>query len=247
MSHLFVPLHREHGIGSVAFKRSYSPSDLLECMQILNSPTPLPPADHYSEELRSFCRSCLQKQPEKRPTALALMSHPFVLRHREHEVDTAAFMRSVIDPNTTLTETSFLFAHQYYQLISAALSPDDSLAKEALAALEPLYDARSCFSFQTDSKTKLRARGCKPIVEQLRAQTRTMRGLKVQRLVAEEVDSAAMVGVVKGVLLHVRGVIRGSLAVDRFSEMFALVPWDSTGETRNAFGVANQSFAILRQ
>jgi hypothetical protein len=35
-----------------------------------------------------------------------------------------------------------------------------------------------------------------------------------------------------------------SLAVERFSEMFALVSWNSSGGTGNAFGVANQSFAL---
>jgi hypothetical protein len=215
-------------------------------VQILRGSTPLPPADRYSQELRSFCQSCLQKRPEERPTALALLSHPFVLRHRTEIVDTAAFMRSVVNPNIPLTEIAFLFAHQYYQLLSAALSADSGFARDALAALAPLYDERSYFSFQTDSKTKTGAHGCKQIAEQLKAQTRTMRALGVQQLVAEEVDCAGMVGVSRGVLLHVRGRIRGSLAVEQFSEMFVLVPLGKD-EPGNCFGVANQSFAMLQK
>mmetsp|Transcript_16942 Transcript_16942/g.66082 ORF Transcript_16942/g.66082 Transcript_16942/m.66082 type:complete len:546 (+) Transcript_16942:189-1826(+) len=52
--------------------------DLLERIQ--NRPAPTPPAN-FSEEFRSFIAECLRKDPMKRPGAVQLLDHPFVVKH----------------------------------------------------------------------------------------------------------------------------------------------------------------------
>ena len=34
--------------------------------------------DHLSNDAKSFIRSCLQREPSQRPTAVQLLEHPFV-------------------------------------------------------------------------------------------------------------------------------------------------------------------------
>eukprot|EP01105_Mastigella_eilhardi_P016273 TRINITY_DN3710_c0_g5_i1.p1 TRINITY_DN3710_c0_g5~~TRINITY_DN3710_c0_g5_i1.p1 ORF type:complete len:417 (+),score=91.77 TRINITY_DN3710_c0_g5_i1:898-2148(+) len=45
--------------------------------RIRNEPAPRLLADRFSKELCSFVEACLQKSPQDRPAALALLSHPF--------------------------------------------------------------------------------------------------------------------------------------------------------------------------
>lgn len=52
--------------------------DLLERIQ--NRPAPVPPPS-FSEDCRSFIAECLRKDPLKRPSAVDLLEHPFVIKH----------------------------------------------------------------------------------------------------------------------------------------------------------------------
>ncbi|KAL3904185.1 MAG: hypothetical protein SGPRY_011385, partial [Prymnesium sp.] len=49
--------------------------------QILNDPPPQLSAESFSAEFRDFIGQCLCKDPERRPSALQLLSHPFITMH----------------------------------------------------------------------------------------------------------------------------------------------------------------------
>jgi serine/threonine protein kinase len=49
---------------------------------IKNNPSPLP-GDDFSEEFNDFISKCLVKDPEKRPCASTLLSHPFILLYEK--------------------------------------------------------------------------------------------------------------------------------------------------------------------
>jgi hypothetical protein len=216
------------------------------CVQIISTDeAPLPPKGHFSEELRDFCRCCLQRNPDKRATAIQLMSHPFILNHRASSVDLPAFMQSAVDPQTSLEEVSFFFANQYYQLLSTALSGDMVACTGALGALAPLYQSESCYTFTTDSRTRSVSRGRADIEAQLERNVRVLRGFGVTGFAVKHVDCSGMAEMPGGVLMHVRGSIVAKHRSDEFAEMFALVRQEQAGG-QSCFCVSHQSFASFR-
>ncbi len=42
--------------------------------------------DFYSDEIKDFVKTCLQKDPTKRPTASELLHHPFVNVNTSHKI-----------------------------------------------------------------------------------------------------------------------------------------------------------------
>lgn len=67
-------------------------------MQVLNDEPPLPPQGQFSDDLRDFIHQCLAKDPYKRPSAEALMQHPFITSHLHENIDLQAFMQCMFDP-----------------------------------------------------------------------------------------------------------------------------------------------------
>ena len=47
-------------------------------MQVVEEEVPLPPCKHHSPEFVDLIKQCLEKDPYRRPTAEALMAHPFL-------------------------------------------------------------------------------------------------------------------------------------------------------------------------
>lgn len=214
-------------------------------MQIIKDEAPLPPKGDFSDELRDFCRRCLQRNPNDRASAIHLMSHPFILNHRSSTVDMPAFMQSAVDPQTSFDEVSFFFAHQYYQLLSTALCGDTVARSAALRAIAPLYQNESIYTFTTDSRTKSVSRGRTEIEAQLERNVRVLQGFGVTGFEVKKVDCSGMSEMPGGVLLHVRGSIIGKHGSNAFAEMFALVRKEQLGGV-SCFCVAHQSFASFR-
>ena len=211
-------------------------------MQITSQEPPLPPKGKFSEDLRDFCQRCLQQDPNRRPTALQLMSHPFVTQHRSAADKLPAFLQSASNPHSTFDELALLFAHQYYQLLTAALAGD---AAAAVAAIEPLYQSDSIYRFTTDARTTAVVCGQEGIVGQLQRNLRIMRGFGVSEFQVKTVDCCGMPELPGGVLLHIQGRIVGRHGADEFAEVFALTQQSQTGQER-CFCIAHQSFASLR-
>lgn len=66
-------------------------------MRLQNPPPVLDGA--YSEECKSFVAACLVKNPAQRPSAAALLSHPFLASVDGIPDGWATFVRSVVGAN----------------------------------------------------------------------------------------------------------------------------------------------------
>ncbi|MFS7965301.1 putative mitogen-activated protein kinase kinase STE-STE7 family [Helianthus anomalus] len=75
-----------------------SPSfyELLEA--IVAKPPPMAPADQFSPEFCSFVSSCIQKDPKDRSSALDLLSHPFIKKFEDKDIDLAILVGSLEPP-----------------------------------------------------------------------------------------------------------------------------------------------------
>ncbi|KAG4926279.1 hypothetical protein JHK85_052765 [Glycine max] len=75
---------------------------------ILDDPSPSPLKNKFSPEFCSFVDACLQKDPDTRPTAEQLLSHPFITKYEDAKVDLAGFVRSVFDPTQRMKDLADL-------------------------------------------------------------------------------------------------------------------------------------------
>jgi hypothetical protein len=151
-------------------------------------------------------------------------------------------MQSAANMHAALDEVAFVFAHQFYHLLSLALTGD---MVGALGAIEVLYCAESVYRFSTDAQTASVSRGQGEIMSQLSRNVRVMRGFGVSRMQVRSVDCTGMADVPGGVLLHVQGKVLGRHGSDPFAEMFALVQQGQQGGEQ-CFCISHQSFASLR-
>ncbi|KAG5039261.1 hypothetical protein JHK85_011737 [Glycine max] len=106
---------------------------------ILDDPSPSPLKNKFSPEFCSFVDACLQKDPDTRPTAEQLLSHPFITKHDDAKVDLAGFVRSVFDPTQRLKDLADMLTIHYYLLFDG---PDDLWQHT-----KNLYSESSIFSF----------------------------------------------------------------------------------------------------
>ncbi|CAN4086713.1 unnamed protein product [Withania somnifera] len=70
--------------------------ELLEA--IVGSPPPSAPADQFSPEFCSFVSACIQKDPRDRPSALDLLSHPFIKKFEDKDIDLNILVSSLEPP-----------------------------------------------------------------------------------------------------------------------------------------------------
>ncbi|KAF3790050.1 Mitogen-activated protein kinase kinase 1 [Nymphaea thermarum] len=81
----------ECAIGSFPYSRpdqeegNLSFYELLEA--IVDQPAPSAPPDQFSPEFCSFISSCIQKDPQKRLSAVELLSHPFIKKFENQDID----------------------------------------------------------------------------------------------------------------------------------------------------------------
>ncbi|XP_020520748.1 mitogen-activated protein kinase kinase 3 isoform X2 [Amborella trichopoda] len=127
----------ECGTGEFPYTATEGPANLM--LQILYDPSPSPPRDSFSPEFCSFIDACLQKDAEARPTAEQLLSHPFIRKYENIEVDLSAFVRSVFDPTQRLKDLADMLTVHYYMLFDG---PD-----ELWHHIKTMYNDNSTFSF----------------------------------------------------------------------------------------------------
>ncbi|KAG0495604.1 hypothetical protein HPP92_000295 [Vanilla planifolia] len=108
-------------------------------LQVLYDPSPSPPRDSFSAEFCSFIDACLHKDPDARPRADELLSHPFIRKYEKESVDLGAYVRGVFDPNQRLKDMADLLAVHYYLLFDGA----DGLWHHA----KTFYGDKSIFRF----------------------------------------------------------------------------------------------------
>ncbi|XAR67066.1 Mitogen-activated protein kinase kinase [Bertholletia excelsa] len=70
--------------------------ELLEA--IVGSPPPSAPPDQFSPEFCSFVSACIQKDPRDRLSALDLLSHPFIKKFEDKDIDLAILVGSLEPP-----------------------------------------------------------------------------------------------------------------------------------------------------
>uniref|UniRef100_A0A2P2LQ76 mitogen-activated protein kinase kinase n=1 Tax=Rhizophora mucronata TaxID=61149 RepID=A0A2P2LQ76_RHIMU len=127
----------ECGTGEFPYTANEGPVNLM--LQILEDPSPSPSKDNFSSEFCSFIDSCLQKDPDARPTAEQLLSHPFIVKYADTNVDLAAFVQSVFDPTQRLKDLADMLTIHYYMLFDG---PD-----ELWQHIKTIYNEGSTFSF----------------------------------------------------------------------------------------------------
>lgn len=70
--------------------------ELLEA--IVHSPPPSAPADQFSPEFCSFVSACIQKDPQGRLSSLDLLSHPFIKKFEDKDIDLGILVGSLEPP-----------------------------------------------------------------------------------------------------------------------------------------------------
>ncbi|XP_052197447.1 mitogen-activated protein kinase kinase 3 [Diospyros lotus] len=127
----------ECGTGEFPYTANEGPVNLM--LQILDDPSPSPPEHNFSPEFCSFIDACLQKDPDARPTAEQLLSHPFITKYEDAGVDLGAFVRSVFNPTQKLKDLADMLTIHYYLLFDG---PD-----ELWLHTKTFYSEDSVFSF----------------------------------------------------------------------------------------------------
>lgn len=70
--------------------------ELLEA--IVESPPPSAPPDQFSPEFCSFISACIQKNPQDRLSSLDLVSHPFIKKFEDKDIDLETLVGSLEPP-----------------------------------------------------------------------------------------------------------------------------------------------------
>ncbi|GMI94848.1 ARABIDOPSIS THALIANA MAP KINASE KINASE 6, ARABIDOPSIS NQK1, MAP kinase kinase 6 [Hibiscus trionum] len=65
---------------------------------IVQQPPPIAPPDQFSTEFCSFVSACLQKCPEKRASSLELLSHPFIKKFEDKDIELGILVGSLESP-----------------------------------------------------------------------------------------------------------------------------------------------------
>ncbi|KAH7682841.1 Mitogen-activated protein kinase kinase protein [Dioscorea alata] len=127
----------ECATGKYPYTANDGPANLM--LQILYDPSPSPPRHLFSPEFGSFIDSCLQKDPEARPTADDLLEHPFLRKYGNSDEELAAYARKVFDPTKRLKEMADMLAVHYYLLFDGG--------DEIWHHMKSFYNEASTFSF----------------------------------------------------------------------------------------------------
>ncbi|XP_008799773.1 mitogen-activated protein kinase kinase 1-like [Phoenix dactylifera] len=84
----YIPSEQEEGWPSFY--------ELLEA--IVDQPPPSAPSDQFSPEFCSFISACIQKDPHERMSSLELLSHPFIKKFEDKDIDLAILVGSLDSP-----------------------------------------------------------------------------------------------------------------------------------------------------
>ncbi|KAG6391948.1 hypothetical protein SASPL_149712 [Salvia splendens] len=92
----------ECAIGRFPYAKSedhQSGPSFYELLQaIVGTPPPSAPADQFSPEFCSFISACIQKDPRDRSSALELLSHPFIKKFEDKDIDLGILVGSLDPP-----------------------------------------------------------------------------------------------------------------------------------------------------
>ncbi|BBM99293.1 mitogen-activated protein kinase kinase 3 [Marchantia polymorpha subsp. ruderalis] len=229
----------ECGTGEFPYNANKGPVNLM--LQVMYDPSPSPPADRFSWEFRSFVDACLAKEAEARPTAEQLLSHPFIQKYENEQVDLAGFVHSVFDPTERLKDLADMLTVHYYMLFNG---PD-----KMWQHMKSIYRPNSCLSFANqvvsgddifDTLTEIRnmLAGERPeerlvhVIENLSCCAYSKRGIMI-RVAGFFVVGTHFVPTGDGV--QVEGILTNPALESQkrrmgsFSEQFVMEPGESTG------------------
>ncbi|XP_020579501.1 mitogen-activated protein kinase kinase 6-like isoform X2 [Phalaenopsis equestris] len=92
----------ECATGSFPYKRTENEDGLLSFYELLETiveePPPGVPEDQFSPEFCSFISSCIQKDPQQRMSSLELLSHPFIKKFEDADIDLGVLLGSLDPP-----------------------------------------------------------------------------------------------------------------------------------------------------
>ncbi|KAG0475481.1 hypothetical protein HPP92_015167 [Vanilla planifolia] len=92
----------ECAIGSFPYKQienEESPLSFYELLQsIVEEDPPSAPSDQFSPEFCSFISACIQKDPVKRISSLELLSHPFIKKFEDKDIDLGMLVANLEPP-----------------------------------------------------------------------------------------------------------------------------------------------------
>ncbi|CAG0921438.1 unnamed protein product [Notodromas monacha] len=87
----------ELATGKFPYKTWGTPFDQLKQV-VQDDPPRLPDDGSFSPDFCDFVARCLQKKTSDRPNYQQLLSHPFVVTHRERVTDVASFVNEILGP-----------------------------------------------------------------------------------------------------------------------------------------------------
>jgi len=87
----------ECALGEYPYKStSKEPMGFWELLDfIVKSPVPDLPQNKFSPEFADFIGQCLQKDPEERPSAIELQSHPFIKKYADDDFNMEEYLNSI--------------------------------------------------------------------------------------------------------------------------------------------------------
>ncbi|XP_073132185.1 mitogen-activated protein kinase kinase 6 [Henckelia pumila] len=95
----------ECAIGRFPYTKSedqQSGPSFYELLQsIVGSPPPAAPPDQFSPEFCSFISACIQKDPKDRASSLELLTHPFIKKFEDKDIDLSILVGSLEPPVST--------------------------------------------------------------------------------------------------------------------------------------------------
>ncbi|KAL0037730.1 hypothetical protein WJX77_009896 [Trebouxia sp. C0004] len=124
----------EAATGNYPYDASGGPLQLM--IQVVEDEVPLPSRQQYSPEFVDLIKQCLEKDPYKRPTAEALLGHPFLRKHSTRRSAVKSFMTQAYSQDERLAAVAASMTTRYYALIAgghmgtaglAELYTDDSV------------------------------------------------------------------------------------------------------------------------
>ncbi|DBB08749.1 hypothetical protein WJX82_002264 [Trebouxia sp. C0006] len=106
----------EAATGSYPYDASGGPLQLM--IQVVEDEVPLPSCQQHSQEFVDLIKQCLEKDPYKRPTAEALLGHPFLRKHSTRRSAVRSFMTQAYSQDERLAAVAASMTTRYYALVA---------------------------------------------------------------------------------------------------------------------------------
>ncbi|KAA6418469.1 MAG: mitogen-activated kinase kinase 6-like [Trebouxia sp. A1-2] len=106
----------EAATGNYPYDASGGPLQLM--IQVVEDDVPLPACQQHSPEFVDLIKQCLEKDPYKRPTAEALLGHPFLRKHSTERLAVRSFMAQAYSQDERLAAVAASMTTRYYALVA---------------------------------------------------------------------------------------------------------------------------------